>query len=92
MLKTVVILTSALFAIAVSACGGASQPLPDIARFEDNAGAPVISYYRWCNDGWMKIDSLPMLVNALETEETSGEVDAGEAKSLFENDVVSGRT
>ena len=30
MLKTVVILTSTLFAIAVSACGGASQPLPDI--------------------------------------------------------------
>ena len=79
MLKTVVILASALFAIAVSACGGASQPLPDIARFEDNAGAPVSSYYRWCNDGWMKIDSLPMLVSVLETEESTGEVSTGDA-------------
>ena len=30
MLKTVVILASALFTIAISACDGASQPLPDI--------------------------------------------------------------
>ena len=64
----------------------------DIVRFEDNAGTPVVGYYRWDSGTWQKIDSLPMLVSALETEETSGEVDAGEAKSLFENDVVSGRT
>jgi hypothetical protein len=64
----------------------------DIVRFEDNAGTPVVGYYRWDSEGWKKIDSLPMLVSVLETEETSEEVDAGEAKSLFENDVVSGRT
>ena len=64
----------------------------DIVRFEDNAGTPVVGYYRWDSEGWKKIDSLPMLVNVLETEETSEEVDAGEVKSLFENDVVSGRT
>jgi hypothetical protein len=64
----------------------------DIVRFEDNAGTSVVGYYRWHSDGWRKIDSLRMLVSALETGEPSGELDAEDAKSLFENAVVSGRT